>query len=176
MYARSESPATSPSSGAVIRVFESADRAMAAIERLERDGFDTSKLSLIAKEEPAALHQMGLAVAGAHARVWGQRSALWNQLAETPAGMALAWVPFIGYVVAVGPAASVLVGRHWRSQPDPGASALARMLTLSGVSSSELRTFEDAVRGGQILLLVHCTGAGAARARHLLGSTIARAA
>lgn len=70
----------------MISVFESADRAQEAIGKIERGGFDMSKLSIIGKEEPSAAHQLGFAVAGAHASAWGQHSALWNRLAEAPGG------------------------------------------------------------------------------------------
>ncbi|HYL88562.1 MAG TPA: hypothetical protein VEU32_07320 [Burkholderiales bacterium] len=169
-YATNEFTAAVSRAVAVIRVFESADHAAAAIGNLERSGFDISKLSLIGREEPSAAHQLGIAVAGAHATVWGQHAALWNRLAEAPAGMALAWVPFIGYVVAVGPAACVLAGSQWHEQAGAQGSPLVRMLRLAGMSPGELRTYEAAVRGGQILLLVHGTGAEATRARRLLGS------
>lgn len=172
MYASKESTPASPRAAAMIRVFESADHAAAAIGNLERSGFDISKLSLIGKEEPSAAHQLGIAVAGAHATVWGQRAALWNRLAETPAAMALAWVPFIGYVVAVGPAACVLAGSQWHAQAGAQGSPLVRMLRLAGMSPGELRTYEAAVRGGQVLLLVHGTGAEVTRARRLLGSAM----
>ncbi|HEX4928316.1 MAG TPA: hypothetical protein VFV74_09970 [Burkholderiales bacterium] len=151
----------------VVSVFESTAHATRAIERLERGGFDMSKVSVIGKEAPSAVHQMGIAVAGAQARVWGLHSVLWDRLAQAPAAMALTWVPRIGYVMAVGPAACVLLGSRWQAQA-PHASALERMLTLSGMSPGETRTYEDAVLGGQLLLLVHGGSVAAARARQLL--------
>lgn len=168
MQARKEpAPGFSGAAG-IVAVFESAERAQQALERLERAGFDLSRLSLIGKEEPSAGQPAGIAIAGAHARVWGPRGALWSRLADAPAAMALAWVPFIGYIVAIGPAACVLAGRHSEAKTVPPASALARMLTVAGMSPGQLATYEAAVRGGQILLLVHGTAAYGARARHLL--------
>ena len=155
----------------IVGVLESTEHARAALDRLERGGFDLSKVSVIAKEEPSALHQMGIAVAGAQARLWGQRSVLWDRLAETPVGMALAWVPLVGYVVAVGPVACALIGSRWQAHA-PQASALERMLTLSGMSPGEMQTYVAAVRGGQLLLLVHGGSVSAARARQLLKNSV----
>lgn len=164
MYASKEFDLASFRGAGMVGIFESAERAEKAIDKLEQAGFDLAKLSVIGKESPTALHQMGMAVAGKHARAWGERGTLWNRLTDAPAALALTWVPFIGYVVAIGPVASVLVGGHARAH----GSALVRMLTLAGMSPGEVSTYEAAVRGGQILLLVQ-TGAGdAARARHLL--------
>lgn len=171
MYASKSAP--EGSWGAVmVRVFESADRAQEAIDKLVSGGFDTSRLSIIGKEDPSDAHQLGVAAAGVHAKAWGRRSALWNRLAEDPAAMALAWVPFIGHVVAVGPVACVLVGNQWEAQANPRTSVLARMLTLAGLSTGEVRTYEAAVRGGQILLLVHGAAKHAIRARRLLNGAV----
>lgn len=171
MQATKESPPVAGSAG-LVAVFESAERAEEAVGRLKRAGFDLSRLSIVGKEEPSAVQPLGIAVAGAHARVWGPRGKLWASLAETPAAMALAWVPFIGYVVAVGPAASVLVGGQWQAKAAPPASALARMLTLAGMSPGQVLTYETAVRRGQILLLMHGTAAHTARARHVLETAL----
>ena len=173
MHARNESSAAAPRVAGLVRVFESTAQAQAAIARLEQGGFDIAKASLIAREEPSALHQVGMAVAGARATVWGRHAALWRRLCENPAALALAWVPFIGYVMAVGPAALVLIGARWQSAPQ--ASPLARMLQFAGMSPGERRTYEAAVRGGQILLIVHGAGAEVARARQLLSAALAAA-
>ena len=170
-YARRESAPAGSSGAAMVSVFESADRAREAIGRLERGGFDTSKLSVIGKEEPSGANQLGIAVAGVHARAWGRHGALWNCLIQSPA-IALAWVPFIGHVIAVGPAALVLIGSNWEALANPRTSALQRMLTLVGMSIGAVQTYEAAVRGGQILLLVHGGARDAARARQLLNGTV----
>lgn len=152
----------------VIGVFESAERAQEAIGALQATGFDTSKLSVLGKEYPSEAHHLGLATVGARARVWGRHGALWNSVAESPSAMALAWVPFIGHIMAVGPMASTLLRAQWETRADAQPSALARMLTSGGLSAGESRALETAVRGGQILVLVHGPAKYAARARRLL--------
>ena len=170
LQARKEVRAGNPWSAGVVSVFESTEQAQAALAKLERGGFDLSKVSVIGKEEPSAVHQMGVAVAGAQSRVWGQHSALWARLAETPVATALAWVPFIGYVVAVGPVACVLVGSRHQGPGAPPTSALERMLALAGIPQAEMRSYESALRGGQLLMLVHGGATDAARARQLMKS------
>lgn len=170
IQARTETGRAGLSGAAMVAVFESPERAQEAIQRLERAGFDLTRLSLIGKEEPSATHPVGIAIAGTHARVWGPRGSLWNSLAEAPAATAFAWVPFIGYIVAVGPVACVLVGSHWAAKSEAAPSALARMLTMAGMSPGQVLTYEAAVRGGQILLLMHGAAAHAARARQFLQS------
>lgn len=176
MQAGKESPAAIAGRSAMVAVFESTERAEEAIAQLERAGFDLSRLSLIGKEEPSAARPLGMAVAGTFVRVWGAHGRLWNRLAETPAAMALAWVPMVGHVIAVGPAAFVLVGGQGPAQARSQQSALARMLAVAGMSPGEVLTYEAAVRGGQILLLVHGGAAFAGRARHLLGKALSLSA
>lgn len=155
----------------MVTVFESADRAREAIGRLEQGGFDASRISVLGKEELSAVHQLGMGFAGERARTWGRKSPLWNSLPGAPA-MALAWVPFIGHVIAVGPAAAVIAGSSWETRTESRTSVLRRMLTLVGMSAGEVQTYEAAVRGGQILLLVHGGTREAARARRLLNDTV----
>lgn len=173
MHARKILPTTVPSSARVVTIFASFERALAALGRLERTGFDTGRFSIIGKEEPSHAHEFGLAVAGARAQVWGRRAALWNHLANGASATALAWVPFVGPVIAVGPAASLLAGRAPQAPADIRISALRRMLTLSGMSAGEAQTYEAAVRGGQIVLLLHGGERDAARARHVVHGAVA---
>jgi hypothetical protein len=147
---------------AMVNVFESADRAKEAVERLEQGGFDTSKLSLIGKEELSAGHPLGIAIAGGESRAWGRRSALWNSIAGAPA-IALAWVPYTGHVVAVGPAAASLVGC---------ATGLERMLVRAGMPAGSVRELADAIRGGGILLLVQGGARDASRAGQLISGPV----
>lgn len=158
---------------AILAVFESAVRAEGTVDELHRAGFNTSSLSVIGKDEFTAAHQLGFAAAGAQMRFWGRRGALWTRLCSDPPGVAIAWVPFVGHVVAVGPVACVLVGNRWEESFGPGATALSKMLTLAGMSAGEAQSYEAAVRGGQILLLMHGVVKDVARARGLLHSTVA---
>jgi hypothetical protein len=125
---------------ATIRVFDSAEKAAQAIGKLDEAGFDTSKLSIIGREEPSETHELGIALAGEQATLWGRRSGLWQGHGDSPGAVALAWVPFIGHVVAVGPAASTLVGAHRRGLVRDN-TALARMLSVAGTSPGELRRY-----------------------------------
>ena len=156
---------------AVLAVFESPEHAERAIADLGRSSFGASQFSVIGKEEFTDASQLGFAAAGTQLSFWGRRSALWKSLRGAPAGAVLAWVPYIGHVMAVGPVACVLAGHRGDRTDGERASVLTRMLRLAGVSAGEIRTYEAAVRGGQILLLVHGPAKDVARARRLLESS-----
>jgi hypothetical protein len=161
-----EAPASQ--GAAVLAVFESPERAEHTVVELQRSGFGASRLSVIGKEELSVAGQLGFAATGAHMSFWGRRSTLWRRFGSAPAGIAIAWVPYIGHVIAIGPAAGVLARERGESAEVERRSALASMLRLVGLSAGEIRTYEAAVRGGQILLLVHASAKDVARARRLL--------
>lgn len=170
MFAAINSPVVpAVRSAAVVAVFESVERAERAIAELRRSSFGASQLSVIGKEEFTDASQLAFAAAGGQLSFWGRRSALWVRLCNAPSGAALAWVPYIGHVVAVGPVAGALASDR-ADKADGPPSALTRMLRFAGLSAGEIRTYEAAIRGGQVVVLVHGPAKDVARARRLLES------
>lgn len=157
-------------SAAVLAVFESAERAERAAVELQRSSFGASRLSAIGKEDFTDASQLGFAAAGGQLRFWGRRSRLWQRLCGSPPAAALVWVPYVGNVVAVGPVAGALSGDAWQRARGDRSSVLTTLLRLAGLSAGEIRTYEAAIRGGQIVLLVHGPAKDVARARRLLES------
>ena len=155
---------------AVLAVFESTERAERAVAELQRSSFGASQLSVIGKEDLTDASQLAFAAAGSQLSFCGRRSALWKRLSSAPSAAALAWVLHIGHVVAIGPVAGVLAGDGWHRARGDRSSVLTTMLRLVGLSAGEIRTYEAAIRGGQILLLVHGSAKDVARARRLLES------
>lgn len=171
LAARSGFEASAARGATVLAVFESPERAERAIVELQRSSFGASQLSVIGKEEFGDTRQLGFAAAGAQMSFWGRRSSLWRRLRSASPGVAIAWVPYIGHVIALGQVACVLAGERDDQADGERASVLTRMLRLAGLSPGEIRTYEAAVRGGQILLLVHGPAKDVLRARRLLGSS-----
>jgi hypothetical protein len=95
----------------VLAVFESAERAEAAVGALRGAGFGAARLSVIGKD------------------------------------------------IALGPVAAQL---------DAGRSGLLAVLMRAGMSAGAAATYEAAVRGGQILVLVHGTAKDLQKARSVL--------
>lgn len=79
-----------------------------------------------------------------------------RRLGAALAGLAVLSVPQLGNVLALGPIAA---------RP---AANLAAMLMRVGISAGAARTYESAVRGGQIVVLVHGSAKDVLKARGLL--------
>jgi hypothetical protein len=132
-------------SARVLAVFESAARAEGAVNDLRRGGFDATCLSVIGKDEN-----------------------MFSRLGAVLPGVAVVSIPRGGRVVALGP----ITGRPGANQPQAAwsvrCSALAAMLMRVGMSAGAARTYEAALRGGQIVVLVHGPAKDVLKARRLL--------
>lgn len=123
----------------VLAVFATAERAEEAVKDLRRAGFDATRLSVIGKGDDS----------------------FWTRLGAALTGVAVLSVPRIGHVVAVGPIIAPPTGKAARH-------TLTAMLMRAGISAGAARTYEAAVRGGQIVVLVHGAAKDVLRARGLL--------
>lgn len=128
----------------VLAVFESAERAEEAVNHLQRAGFDLRRLSIIGRQE--------------------RETGLCSRLGALLSRVAIVSAVFAGQVVALGP----LAGRSEPSSYGGQASPLTVMLTRAGISPGAARTYEAAVRGGQIVVLVHGGAKELLKARRVL--------
>jgi hypothetical protein len=144
----------------VLAVFGSAERAEAAVNCLRGAGFEFGRLSVIGKDD-------GTFCAG--------RFPFWTRLGPALAGVAVVSVARVGPVVALGPIVRRASTNDVRNPPSGRFSALAAMLMRAGISAGAARTYEAAVRGGQIVVLVHGTAKDALKARSLLRGRQAKA-
>ena len=86
-------------------------------------------------------------------------------------GAATLWVTLVGHVVALGPMVAALASACRDEPRGAQPSALLAMLRMAGISTGTARSYEAAVRGGQVLVLVHGSARDVLRARALLGKT-----
>ena len=83
---------------------------------------------------------------------------IWTRLGRALRGAALISMPLVGYAVALGPIATRLDAN----------SSLVAVLMRAGMSAGASATYEAAVRGGQIVVLVHGTAKDVIKARRVL--------
>jgi hypothetical protein len=152
----------------VVALFESPDRAEAAVTTLHDQGFDMSRLSLVATDRHSGEHLLGVAAAGARVRFWGRCGVHWDRLAERLAGAAAVFAPFLGHVVVLGALARALVDDQPQHGAVEGATPFWRLLARIGIQSRTGFSFESALREGDILLLAEGGPAELAKARNLL--------
>jgi uncharacterized membrane protein len=141
----------------VVGLFRDRTEAEAAIYSLENDGFQRSDISLLrhggsgdaVTQHSSSSTTTGAAIGGAAGAVLGL--------------IALA-IPGIGPVLALGPLAVALTGAGVGAATGGMLGALSDM----GVPEHESRYYEDAIRQGGSLLVVHASVDTAERAQSIL--------
>ncbi len=158
----------SPRPVGVVALFESPDRAEAAVTTLQDKGFDVGRLSIVATDRHSGEHLLGVAATGTRVRFWGRCAVHWDRLTARLAGVAAVFAPFLGHVVVLGALARALVDDQPQHGAAEGATPLWRLLARIGIPSGQGFSFESALREGDILLLAEGSPAELARARNLL--------
>jgi hypothetical protein len=155
---------------AVIAVFPDLDAAEAAVRKLIEDGFPADRISIVGEDIESEIRINGFVttkdVAGS-----GAASGAWvGGLFGILTGAALLFVPGVGPLVVLGPLAAGAVGAA------EGALLGGTVGAVLGhfVSKKKLPKYEQLVRTGNYLLVVHGTEEDVTRAQQLLtelGST-----
>jgi len=158
----------------IVAVFESPDRAEAAVAALQAAGCDPGNLSIIAKDDHSGEHLLGYATAGDCARFWGRCGPTWDRLARRLPGAAVVFAPFIGYIVVLGPVVEWLMHDHPRHGSAEGATRLWRLLSRVGVPPQDGVALESALREFDAVLLVAGAPADIDDARNLLRTAARR--
>lgn len=167
-------PATQPLG--IVAVCERPERAEAAVARLEAAGFDPGRIAVVACEEPSGEQLLGCAATQLGLRFWGRAGPTWARLAESLAGAAVMFVPFLGHVVMLGAVVEWLDGDRPRHGVPEGATRLWRLLARVGVDPRVANSIEAALRDSRILILLAGSPTERAAARTLLRSAADRAA
>lgn len=86
-------------------------------------------------------------------------------------GLAIAWIPGIGPIVAAGPiAASIATALEGAALGASGLGLLGGLVSW-GVSEGQMHEYEEMVRNGKYLLVVHGDEAGITQAEEILRGT-----
>ena len=142
-----------PSEILLMALFEDAARAESAVESLWRRGFDSTRLSLLARERGRPL-----AEGGSRTPDWRRQRAvsphLWFRFPQS----ALVRLPDLGFVVALGPIAEELCEGPASGR---GSARLPTALRRLGLSAAEAPVFEQALLKRQVVLAAHVSRAEA---------------
>ena len=124
----------------VAAVFESHDQAEDAIRKLQKDGFDMKKLSVVGKDYHTEEHVVGYYTTCDRMSYWGKFGAFWGGFWGLLFGSAFFWVPGIGPLLVAGPLVmwivgalegAVVTGGSAPSAPDCTASAFRRTVSCN---------------------------------------------
>ena len=159
----------------VVAVFDAHDKAECAIRKLQADGFDMPKLSIVGKDYHTEEHVVGYYNAGDRMSYWGQQGALWGGLWGFLFGSAFFWVPGLGPLLVAGPMVAWIVGALEGAVVVGGLSVLGAALASIGIPHNSIVQYETEVKNGKLLLLAHGTADEVERARGLLRQSQAKA-
>ena len=160
----------------VVAIFDSHDRAEAAIRELQKSGFDMKKLSIIGKDYHTEENVVGYYNAGDRMKYWGKLGAFWGGFWGMLFGSAFFWLPGIGPVLVGGPLVLWLVGALESAVVMGGFSALGAALFSIGIPKNSVLQYESQVKNGKLLLVAHGTADEVKRAKDLLDQTEANSA
>lgn len=158
----------------VVAVFETHEQAENAIRKLQKNGFDMKKLSIVGKDYHTEEHVVGYYTTGDRMLYWGKLGALWGGFWGLLFGSAFFWMPGIGPLLAAGPVVAWIVSALETAAVVGGMSALSAGLLSIGIPKNSVLEYETEVKSGKMLVVVNGTADEMERARQLLQQTEAK--
>ena len=153
---------------AAVAVFSNHAAAEKAVKELDRDGFDLKKLSIVGKDFQTEEQVVGFYNTGDRVKYWGKLGAFWGGLWGLLFGAAFFWIPGIGLVAFGGPIVAMIVGALENAIVVGGLSALGAALYSVGIPKDSVLDYEEQVKAGKFLLVLHGTTVEVTRAKELL--------
>jgi len=155
----------------VVAMFETHDRAEAAVKSLQQSGFDMKKLSIVGRDRHTEDHVVGYYSAGDRMKYWGGLGAFWGGLWGLLFGAAVFWVPGLGPLVVGGPLVSWIVGALEGAAVVGGLSALGAGLYSIGIPRESIVKYEREIASDHYLLVAHGTREEVRAAKEILETT-----
>jgi hypothetical protein len=155
----------------VVAVFKSHIESEAAINELNKSGFDMKKLSIIGRDFHTDEHMMGYYHAGDRMKYWGKLGAFWGGFWGLLFGSAFFLIPGVGPLVMAGPIVGWIVGALEGAVVVGGLSALGAALYSVGIPKDSVLQYETAVKSGKYVLIAHGTDLETVHAREIISRT-----
>ncbi len=151
-------------------VFNTHEEAEAAIQQLNRSGFDVKKLSLVGKGYHSEEHPLGFYSIGDRIKAWGGTGAFWGGIWGLLMAPAVFFLPGLGLVAMAGPVVTALIGALEGAVVVGGLSALGAAMTQIGVPKDQVIKYETALKVDKYVLMVHGSVEDQAKAQSVLAS------
>jgi uncharacterized membrane protein len=153
-----------------VAIYDSHERAEAAVHQLANAGFDMKAISIVGKDYHSEEHVVGYFNAGDRAKFFGKFGAFWGGLAGMLFGSALMFVPIVGHIVILGPLAAAVVSGLEGAVVAGGLSALVGALTAMGIPKDSVLRYETALKADKFLVMVSGGAADIQRAHEVLSA------
>lgn len=155
----------------VVAIYESHSQAEDAVRELQKSGFDMKKLSIVGKDYHTDEHVVGYYNTGERMMYWGKLGAFWGGLWGMLFGSAFFLVPGVGPLLVAGPLVTWIVGALEGAAIMGGMSALGAALVSIGIPKNSVLQYEESVKAGRFLLILHGTPEEVERAKDRLDNT-----
>ena len=155
----------------VIGVYDVVAKAEKAIRTLHHSGFPIRQVSIVAKDLESEREVHGYVTPGDVAKGSAGTGAWLGGLFGLLFGAAFLWVPGFGPLLIAGPLAAILLGGIEGAVAGAAGAGLLGALVGWGVSRQHILKYEEHVRGGKYLVIVHGARDEVDRARGILRTT-----
>jgi hypothetical protein len=155
----------------VVGVYDVLFKAEDAVRTLDRTAFPIKQVSIVAKDLESEREVHGYVNAGDVARGGAGTGAWLGGFFGLLLGAAFLWVPGFGPLLVAGPLSAALVGGVEGALAGGASGGLLGALLGWGVSRQHILKYEERVKGGQYLVIVHGSPDQVERARGILQAT-----
>lgn len=155
-------------SNAVIAICETHREAEAAVQALQKAGFDMKKLSVIGKDYHTEEHVVGHYNAGDRMKCWGTTGYVWGGLWGLLFGAVFFWVPGVGPLLIAGPLLAAIDAGLESAAVVGGLSALGAGLYSIGIPRDSVLHYETAIQADKYLVIPHGTSVEVDHAKEIL--------
>jgi uncharacterized membrane protein len=150
-----------------IAVYNTHEKAEAAVKLLASDVFEMSHLSIIGQNYETDEHPIGFINTGDRMLSWGKFGAFWGSIWGLLFGSAMLFIPGFGYLLFAGYIVAAIEG----AAIGGGLAALGGALASIGIPKDSIVQYEAELKAGSFLLLAHGTEVETNRAKAILAST-----
>lgn len=151
-----------------ISIYSNPDQIEEAVMELEGSGFDIKRISIIGKVYGDHPGLTALYEEGNRLKFRGKQSDLWNRLCALIRAWVLFRCPDTGALLALGPVSLWIVAVIDNSAIFNNLSVLGAMLYSMGLAKDSLQDYEEALRKGGYLLIVHGPSQEVTQAKRIL--------
>src|ERR1017187_7282642 len=152
----------------MVAVFKLHTEAEAAINELNKSGFDMKKLSIIGRDYHTDEHVVGYYNAGDRMKYWGKLGAFWGGFWGLLFGGAFFWVPGIGQVLVAGPLVAAIVAALEQAVVVGGVSAVGAGLYSLGIPKDSVVQYETDLKAKKFVVVAHGTPQELKRANEIM--------
>jgi uncharacterized membrane protein len=154
---------------AMVAIYDNHEKAEEAVKKMQKSGFDMTKLSIVGKDYHSDENVVGYYNIGDRMKQWGGLGAFWGGLWGLLLGSAFFIIPGVGPIMIAGPFVSALVGALEGAIGFGGLSAIGAALVSIGIPKDSIVEYETEVKAGKFMLLAHGTVADVEKAKETLG-------